>query len=127
MSFTLRSSLFSRSSCAIRRASAVDVPGRRPGSISARFTQCRSDSAPTPSSFATRVIVPCFSPVSSRISSTIRTARSRSSSGYFYGLRRAPVEVMLHHPRFQGQEHTPIPVRFSRGSTERRRSTPAAS
>ena len=64
MSFALRSSLFSRSSCAIRCASAVEVPGRRPESISARFTQCRNDSAPTPSSFATRVIVPCFSPVS---------------------------------------------------------------
>jgi hypothetical protein len=55
MSFALRSSRFSRSSSAMRCASAVDVPGRRPESTSAWFTQPRYDSAPIPSSRATRV------------------------------------------------------------------------
>jgi len=44
---------------------------------------------------------------------TIRTARSRSSSGYFCGLRRAPLLVAMLHPRFQGQEHPRIPGRIT--------------
>jgi len=52
MSFARRSSRFSFSNAAIRAASAVDVPDRRPESISAWFTQPRSDSVPMPSSRA---------------------------------------------------------------------------
>jgi len=37
------------SSSAMRCASTVDVPGRRPESTSAWFTHCRNDSVPTPS------------------------------------------------------------------------------
>ena len=44
MSFARRSHLTSRSSGAIRCVSTVEVPGRRPESISARFTQTRNDS-----------------------------------------------------------------------------------
>jgi transposase InsO family protein len=51
--------------------------------------------------------------VSRRISATIRTDRSRNSSGYFCDLRRAPlVEAML-HPRFQEHEHPRIPGRIT--------------
>src|SRR5215207_6192167 len=112
MSFARRSSRTSRSSSAIRCASALDVPGRLPESTSAWFTQPLSDSVPMPSSRATRVITPCLSPVWSRMSSTIRTARSRSSSGYFCGRRRPPLVAML-HPHFQGMEPPRIPGRFN--------------
>ena len=57
------------------------------------------------------IAAPCFSPVSRRISNTIRTARSRSSSGYFCGLDRSPLLAML-HPHFQGTEPPRIPGRF---------------
>ena len=78
MSFARRSPLTSRSSRAIRCESTVEVPGRRPKSISGRFTQPRNDSAPTPSSRATRVITPQPPPVSQRISSTIRSGGTLS-------------------------------------------------
>ena len=60
------------------------APVRRPASISACLTHRRSDSAPTPSWRATRVITP-WSPGSSQRSSwTMRTARSFSSGGYLF-------------------------------------------
>ena len=110
MSFALRSSLTSRSSSAIRCASAVESPGLRPESTSAWFTQWRNDSAPTPSSRATRVIVPCFSPVSRRVSNTIRTARSRISSGYLCGRGCRTVERVggaIARPRIGRRDQLP--------------------
>jgi ketosteroid isomerase-like protein len=58
MSFARRSSRTSHSSCAIRCPSALDVPARRPASISACLSQPRNDSEPIPSSRATRVTTP---------------------------------------------------------------------
>ena len=75
--------------CAARPPSTCPAAGPsrpRPGSPSPATTPPRS-----PSCLATGSPRRCCSPVCSRISSTIRTARSRSSSGYFCGLRRAPV------------------------------------
>ncbi|MDQ1535768.1 MAG: hypothetical protein QOE58_161 [Actinomycetota bacterium] len=63
------------------------VGGRAPGAgrrlPSAWRTQFRSDSLPMPSWWATRVTTAKLSSVWSTVSSTIRTARSRSSVGYF--------------------------------------------
>jgi len=58
MSLARRSSRFSRSSSAMRWASAVEVPARPPESISACLNQFRNDSVPTPSWRATRVTTP---------------------------------------------------------------------
>nr|SCV11737.1 hypothetical protein FDG2_6002 [Candidatus Protofrankia californiensis] len=89
ISFARVSSRTSRSSSAIRCASAVEVPGRWPPSISACFTHMRRDSDPTPSRLATTVIAPVRWPDSLRTSKTIRTARSRSSAGYVLGVGTA--------------------------------------
>ena len=77
-----RSSQTSRSSAAMRSLSWVLVPGRKPPSTSAWRTQLRSDSVPIPSCRAIRVITPVRVPVCSKVSKTMRTARSRSSGGY---------------------------------------------
>jgi hypothetical protein len=53
-----RRSRTSRSEPAIRAASALEVPGRFPASISARFNQPRKDSTPIPSCFAIRGTTP---------------------------------------------------------------------
>jgi len=90
---------------------------------SARFTQPLNDWAPTPSSRAARATTPWLSPVSRRISRTIRTARSRSSSGYFCGPRRPPLLVAMLHPRFQGQEHPRSPGRIRPPSERADRAT----
>lgn len=74
----------SRSNSAIHCRSSVGVPGRVPASTSA--WRLRVD----PQLLATRASAPLRCPVSSRISNTIRTARSRSSSGYFFGADTAP-------------------------------------
>jgi hypothetical protein len=84
---------FSRSSSASRSASLVEVPGRRPPSISACRTQLRRVSGCIPSCSATRAIAPCFVSGSARGSTAIRVARSRSSSGYFLG---AAMTLILH-------------------------------
>jgi hypothetical protein len=81
MSLARRSSRTCRSSSVIRCWLAVVMPGRRPPSTSAWRTQPRSDALPMPSWRATRVITPKRSPVCSIVSSTTRTARSRSSGG----------------------------------------------
>lgn len=85
ISLTRRSSRTSRSSSAIRCASAVEVPGRCPSSTSACLTQPRNASRCTPSCWATRAMALGAWPVCSRTSKTIRTARSRTSCGYFLG------------------------------------------
>src|SRR6266705_5473076 len=83
ISLARRSSRFSFSSSTIRCRSAVVTPGRRPWSTSAFLTQCRNVSEPIPSSRPTRVTTPWRSPVSLMVSSTILTARSRISGGYW--------------------------------------------
>src|SRR6266702_4387070 len=89
IALTRRSSAFSRSSARIRAASADAVPGRRPRSICACFAQPRSVSALIPSSPPTfRQAAVTLASWSLTRSSTSRTARSRSSSGYF---RAAPI------------------------------------
>jgi hypothetical protein len=109
MSFARRSSRTSRSSWAIRSLSAVEVPCRRPASISACFNQPRNDSVPIPSSLATRVTTPKpWPPCASINPCAMRTARSRSSGGYRLCDRCCP---ML-HPHFQGTEPPGIPGRF---------------
>jgi hypothetical protein len=65
----------------MRCCSAVVTPGRWPLSTSACRTHPRSDSAPMPSCRAMRVITPTRWPLCCMVSSTIRTARSRSSGG----------------------------------------------
>jgi hypothetical protein len=76
-----RSSRTSRFSAAILALSSVLVPGRCPPSVSACRTQARSDSVPMPNCRAMGLTNPNRSPVCSIVSSTIRTARSRSSGG----------------------------------------------
>src|SRR5208282_4340150 len=89
IAFTRRSSAFSRSSARIRAASADAVPGRIPRSTCACLAQPRSVSALIPSSPPTfRQAAVTLASWSLTRSSTSRTARSRSSSGYF---RAAPI------------------------------------
>jgi hypothetical protein len=59
----------------MRRCSAVVTPGRWPASTSACRAQVRSNSGPTPSCRAIRVITPTGWPVCSMVFKTIRTAR----------------------------------------------------
>ncbi len=98
ISFARRSSLFSRSSSAMRRASLVDVPGRFPPSTSACRSHVRNASRRTPSRSATRAITPVRSPCS-RNSKTNRTARSRSSDEYFGDRRTATTPTAPTRPR----------------------------
>src|SRR6266487_4485116 len=106
-----RSSAFSRSSCRIRAASAVVVPGRCPASTCACFTQPRSVSVLIPSCSPTRRHAAVTLPASSAMSTTRRTARSRISSGYFLGAGMTPpfrgfgvspkpgaIQSRAHHP-----------------------------
>ena len=81
---------FSFSSCRIRAASAVVVPGRDPLSTWACFTQPRNVSGLIPSSSPIRWDAPDTDPADSAMSSTSRTARSRTSSGYFLGAAMTP-------------------------------------
>src|SRR5258706_4019713 len=86
ISFARRTSRSSRSSSAIRFLSSLVVPAFAPRSICACRTQLRSDSVPTSSCLAIRVIVPNCSPSpASNASKTIRTARSFISAGYLRG------------------------------------------
>src|SRR6266545_3128353 len=59
---------------------------------------------------ATRAIAPCRWPVCSRISNTIRTARSRTSSGYFFGAGMTPTFARL------GVSNEPGAAQFGRWS-----------
>jgi hypothetical protein len=81
LSLARRSSAFSRSRARMRSRSSVVVPARSPATTSAWRTQVRSDSAPTPSWRAIRVMTPKLWP-SAIVSATILTARSFSSGGY---------------------------------------------
>src|SRR5271157_1809392 len=96
ISFARRSSRTSRSSSVIRCLSPVVVPVRWPPSISVCFSQPRNASGWTPSWRPTRAISPRPLPSRSRTSSTIFTARSRSSSGYFFC-----AATTLNPPRYQ--------------------------
>src|SRR5665648_40191 len=80
-----RSSLTSRSSSANRAASDAVVPARSPASTSAWLTHPRNVSGLIPSCSPTRCNAPGRLTGSRRASTAIRTARSRSSSGYFLG------------------------------------------
>src|SRR6266511_3891700 len=99
------SSRFSRSNSAIRCESTLDVPGRLPPSTSACRTQLRSVSRLMLNRSATRAIAPCCWPVCSRISNTIRTARSRTSSGYFFGAGMTPTFARLGVSNEPGAAH----------------------
>src|SRR5699024_6856827 len=85
IALALRSSRTSFSSSASRSASLVVVPGRWPSSISACTTQFLSVSGLIPSCSPTRRNVPDLVAGSSRASTAILVALSRSSSGYFLG------------------------------------------
>src|SRR5690606_36255584 len=74
ISLARRNSRFSCSSFLIRAESSDVVPARTPSSISAWFTQLRTDSTPYPNWSATRLTAPCRSPVSARSLRTRRTA-----------------------------------------------------
>src|SRR5438874_390248 len=104
------SSRTSRSNSAIRCESTVDVPGRLPPSISACLTQLRSVSRLIPNRSATRAPAPCCCPDSSRLSTTIRTARSRTSSGYFFGAGMTPTFARLGVSNEPGAAHLPAPA-----------------
>ena len=82
MSLARRSSKFSLRRRLSSACSSVVNPGRLPASTSARLTQLRSDSSPTPSWRATREITVLSCGSCSRRSCTMRTARSFSSGGY---------------------------------------------
>src|SRR4051795_5722774 len=102
IAFARRSSRFSRSSAAIRSASLVVVPGRAPSSISAWVTQLRRVSGLIPSCSPIRASAPGLVAGSRRASTTIRVARSRSSSRYFLGAAMTlilPANESLHQTR----------------------------
>jgi hypothetical protein len=83
IAFALRNSAFSRLKRFNSADSSVVIPGRAPPSTWAWRTHLRTVSAqPTPSSRATSLIAAHSDSCYSLISTTIRTARSRSSGGY---------------------------------------------
>src|SRR5690606_39024971 len=90
ISLACRSSRTSRSSAFIRARSSVVSPGRSPWSRSARRTHRRNVSAVQPIFPAIDAIAAHCEPCSSWCSSTIRTARSRTSGEYFTGLLMTP-------------------------------------
>src|SRR5699024_2476973 len=96
------------SSSASRLASLVVVPGRCPPSISACTTQFLSVSGLIPSCSPTRRNVPDLVAGSSRASTAILVALSRSSSGYFLGaamLLILPWDQSLHQTRGDSYNH----------------------
>src|SRR5690606_35268770 len=64
---------------------------------------------------ATRAIAPCCCPDSSRIPNTIRTARSRTSSGYFFGAGMTPTLARLGASNEPGAAHSETWPPASRG------------
>ena len=105
MSFARLTSRFSRSSAVSRRRSSVVKPGRRPVSRSIARTQWRRVSDEQPIFAAIdRIAAHCES-YSRSCSSTIRTARSRTSGEYRLGL---PMDSIL-----PGNGASRNPVRFS--------------
>src|SRR5690625_640099 len=102
IAFARRSSRTSFSSSASRLASLVVVPGRCPPSISACTTQFLSVSGLIPSCSPPRRHVPDLVAGSSRASTAILVALSRSSSGYLLGaamLLLPPWDQSLHPTR----------------------------
>jgi hypothetical protein len=90
----------------MRSFSSLVTPGRVPPSTSARRTHRRSVSAVIPNLLAIEPIAAHSEGCSPRCSLTIRTARSRNSCGYLFGLVIAPSS--------QGVEPPGNPGRFSR-------------
>src|SRR5690606_20517471 len=86
ISLARRSSRFSRSKPLRRSRSSELNPGFRPSSISTRRTHLRTVSAVGPNFSATETIASHCESQCCSASNTIRTARSRSSTGYFPGL-----------------------------------------
>ncbi len=82
-------------------------PRRDPLSIWACFAQPRNVSALIPSSSPTRRHAPDTDPADSAMSSTSRTARSRTSSGYFLGAAMTPTI------RWLGASIKPGAIRFA--------------
>ena len=81
ISFARRNSRFSRSSSFNRCRSSVVSPGRCPSSISTRRPHLRTVSGVGPSFSATEQIASHCDPLWRSASNTIRTARSRISTG----------------------------------------------
>jgi IS5 family transposase len=108
ISFARRSSLFCRSSSFSRARSSEANPGRSPVSVSARRTHKRSVSRCRPSWPAMDSIAFHCDRYSSWCSNTIRTARSRTSTGY----RRTRFCSDI-APSSQETEQSPIPGRFT--------------
>ncbi|GAA1183622.1 hypothetical protein GCM10009654_46300 [Streptomyces hebeiensis] len=101
--FSSAFSFFSRFSSA---DSSVVVPGRAPASIWSCRTHLRSVSVvPMPSFDATAFIADHSVSYSGRTSATMRTARLRSSSGYWEGRAMTRSSQMI--------ESLPNPERFS--------------
>ena len=100
ISFARRSSRFSRSRAFSCSRSVVVRPGLRPSSRSVWRTQDRSVSADMPNFDDTERIVAHCDGCSGSCSNTIRTARSRISSGYLVDLVMAPSSQGLEPPRF---------------------------
>src|SRR5262245_43277793 len=90
ISLARRSSKFSRSSCLSRCRSSVVRPGRRPWFRSAWRTHFRSVSAVQPIFSAIEVIAAHCESCAASCSTTIRTARSRTSGENRLGLVMAP-------------------------------------
>ena len=102
------SSAFSRFNRFSSADSSVVLPGRWPASTSACRHHFRIVSGiPTPSRSATFVIAAHSDSWSARISTTIRTARSRSSARYLFD-----VLPDMTHPS-QGTESPDLPGRFT--------------
>src|SRR4029453_13607775 len=108
ISFARRNSRFSRSSSLIRDRSSVVTPGRLPPSPPAAPTPLRKVSWFTPSFLEIDSIAFHCDGYSSWCSNTIRTPRSRNSSGYF-----PPRFPPVISPSSQRLEQSPIPGRFT--------------
>src|SRR5215470_12432070 len=105
ISLARRSSKFSRSSCLRRSRSSVVRPGRFPASRSAWRTHFRSVSAVQPIFSAMEVIAAHCDSCAASCSSTIRTARARTSGENLVDLGMAPSS--------QGLEPPERPARFT--------------
>ena len=109
ISLACRSSRFSRSRALTRSRSAVVGPSRTPSSRSACRTHLRSVSPVQPIFNAIELIADHCEPYSPWCSSTIRTARKRTSCEYLADL------FSVIAPSSQELEPPAIPVRFISG------------
>src|SRR5688572_5199409 len=99
ISLARRNSKFSRSSCLRRSRSSLVSPGRWPASRSACRTHFRSVSALQPIFSATELIAAHCESCAASCSTTIRTARARTSGENLVGLSMAPSSQNLEPPR----------------------------